>query len=129
MEQVNLTSRRTSVLVVEDEALILEMMCDVLFEKGFNVHAVSNASDALHYLGDGGVVDVLFTDINLAGGMDGSALAALARQMRPELPVVYTSGGVTALNPLQAVPGSTFVPKPYDPTKICDVLSRLATAH
>ena len=121
--------RRTSVLVVEDEALILEMMCDVLFENGFNVHAVSNASDALRYLGDGGVVDVLFTDINLPGGMDGSALAMQARQMRPELPVVYTSGGVTALNPLHAVPGSAFVPKPYDPTKICDVLSRLATAH
>ena len=129
MAQSNPVSRPTSVLVVEDEALILEMMSEVLAESGFEVHAVCNARDALRCLATGIAVDVLFTDINLPGDMDGSVLAQRAREIRPELPVVYASGGVTTLNPFRAVPGSTFVPKPYDPTKICDMLSRLAAAH
>jgi CheY-like chemotaxis protein len=129
MGQVNSINRPTSVLVVEDEIFILEMMIQALEERGFEVHAVSNAGDALRFLTEGCAVDVLFTDINLPGGMDGSDLARLARQMRPELPVVYASGGVSALSPQRAVPGSTFVPKPYDPTKICEMLNQLATAH
>jgi CheY-like chemotaxis protein len=125
MEQA--VSRPASVLVVEDEALILEMMSEVLAESGFQVHAFSNARDALRYLSEG-PVDVLFTDINLPGEMDGTALAMLARQMRPELPVVYASGGMSARD-LQAVPGSAFVPKPYDPEQICAILGRMAAAH
>ncbi len=129
MIQTHQVERPTSVLLVEDEALILEMMSEILEASGFEVHAATNAGDALRQLAEGVAVDILFTDINLAGGLDGSELAVLAREIRPELPVVYASGGVTALNPLRAVPGSTFVPKPYDPTKICELLSRQAAHH
>ena len=43
-------------------------------------------------------VDVLFTDINLPGGMDGVVLARRARELLPELPVVYASGRVNMLD-------------------------------
>src|ERR1700676_818947 len=84
------------VLVVEDEILLGEWVSEALSELGFVVQTVSNAADALHCLASA-PVDVLFTDINLPGGMDGAALARRAREMRPHLPVVYASGRATLL--------------------------------
>jgi len=62
------------VLLVEDEFLISAWVAESLAEQGFAVHAVSNATDALQHLASE-PVDVLFTDINLPGGLDGAALA------------------------------------------------------
>ena len=80
---------------MEDEFLICDMMAEALAEHGFEVHAVANAEDALRHLTCGAPCDVLFTDINLPGGIDGATLARLARELRPNLPVVYASGAVS----------------------------------
>ena len=120
-----------SVLLVEDEALISLMVSEALSEGGFEVHEVSNADEALRYIGDGGPVDVLFTDINLPGQMNGAELAQRARRLKPELAVVYASGRYSADDLPGRVPHSVFVAKPYDPDALCAVLSRLTavTAH
>ncbi len=119
----------TRILLVEDEFLISDMVAGVLAEHGFQVHAVATAKDALQHLTCGAPCDVLFTDINLPGGIDGGKLALLARELRPNLPVVYASGLVGAIELLNAVPGSAFVPKPYDPEKVCTLLQRFAMQH
>jgi DNA-binding NtrC family response regulator len=117
------------VLLVEDEILISDMVAEILAEYGFEVHVAATAQDALHHLTCGAPCDILFTDINLRGSVDGTVLAQLARQLRPGLPVVYASGAINHLAAASAVPGSTFVPKPYDPFKICSLLETFATAH
>jgi len=124
MGQSTPIKRRASVLLVEDEWLISDMVAQALADWGFLVHAVSNAEDALEWIKSGSVVDLLFTDINLPGSMDGGTLAMRARELRPDLPVVYASGGMNA-GSLRQVPGSTFVPKPYSPSDICAVIARL----
>src|SRR5262245_9256727 len=111
-----MAARTPRVLLVEDEFLVSDMISSVLVERGFEVHAVASATDALRHLMGGAPCDVLFTDINLAGGMDGAALARRARELRPDLPVVYASGAVSGLGPGEAVPGSRFVGKPYSAT-------------
>jgi CheY-like chemotaxis protein len=115
-------SLRCQVLVVEDEFLICDMLAEVLSERGFEVHAVSNAKDALRHLTGGQPCDVLFTDINLPGGLDGAVLAELARELRPNLAVVYASGSVSKIEQFKAVPGASFVPKPYDLDRVCRLL-------
>jgi CheY-like chemotaxis protein len=110
------------VLFVEDEFLISEWVAQSLSEQGFSVQAVSNAADALRALSSD-PVDVLFTDINLPGEMDGAALARRAREMQPHLPVVYASARANMLNPADRVPGSSFVPKPYEPTFVGRLLA------
>ena len=100
------------VLLVEDEFLISEWVAESLSEQGFAVHIASNAVEALRYLATE-PVDVLFTDINLPGGMDGATLARRARALLPDLPVVYASARANLLDPTLRVPGSIFVPKPY----------------
>jgi DNA-binding response OmpR family regulator len=65
------------VLLVEDEYLISEWVAESLSEQGFAVRTATNAADALRKCLSS-PIDVLFTDINLPGGMDG-ALGASRR--------------------------------------------------
>ena len=109
------------VLIVEDEFLVCEWVAEALGEQGFAVHMVSNARDALRHLASA-PFDVLFTDINLPGGMDGAALARRARDMMPELGVVYASARRMP-DAQERVPGSIFVPKPYVPTLVGRLLA------
>ena len=120
-----------SVLLVEDEALISMLVSDWLSELGFDVHEARTAGEALDYLDAGNAVDVLFTDINLPGGMTGAELARKARALKPELPVVYASGRYRGDDLDDLVPDSAFMPKPYDQRKLRHVLEQIAvgTAH
>ena len=116
------------VLLVEDEFLLNLMLADALSEHGFEVHSVANAKDALQHLACGSPCDILLTDINLTNSIDGMALAHLARQMRPNLPVVYASGSISKLEQIAAVPGAIFVPKPYDPDRLCLMIAEITHA-
>jgi|SRR5436190_5649672 CheY-like chemotaxis protein len=111
------------VLFVEDEFLIGEWIAQSLSECGFAVEKVSNAADALRHMASA-PVDILLTDINLPGSMDGAALARCARELQPDLPVVYASARATLLKQEARVPGSVVLPKPYEP----GVLARLLAA-
>ncbi|MFZ0847231.1 MAG: response regulator [Pseudolabrys sp.] len=124
-----MSNRRTNVLMVEDEPLITELITEVLSENGFAVHAVADGETALRYLDDGPEVDVLFTDINLEGRMDGSTLAKQVRDRRPDLPIVYCSGrySPSALAPMMS--RSIFLKKPYNPADLCTLLTRLTSTE
>lgn len=121
-----MSHEKPKVLFVEDEELVSALMTDVLDEQGFTVHAVENADAALRYLKSGAEVDVLFTDINMPGSIDGVTLAVEARNLRPDLPIVYASGRHSSSDLTPLVPRSMFLPKPYDPIEACTLLNRLA---
>ncbi len=115
------------ILLVEDEVLIAEWVAESFLEQGFAVRTVGNAHEALQYLA-AARVDVLFTDINLGDGMDGTALARHARAILPDLPVIYASARVAGLEPHQRVPGALFVRKPYDPEAVGRIIASLFDA-
>ena len=104
--------------MVEDELLISKLIAEVLCENGFAVHAVEDGEEALRYFNSGADVDVLFTDINLAGRMDGSVLAREVRAQRPELPIVYCSGRYSPSAVAPPVSRSIFLRKPYSPADL-----------
>jgi len=110
---------------VEDEVLISQLVADWLGERGFAVQEAASGDEALRYVDSGAPVDVLFTDVNLPGAIDGAELAQRVREMRPDLPIVYCSGryGYSELG--RVVPRSVFVAKPYNPADICTLLERL----
>jgi CheY-like chemotaxis protein len=101
-----------TVLLVEDEPLLGELMTEALTDKGFAVVASTDAGGALRHLLSGAACDILFTDIELGDGMDGATLAQLVHAMRPTLPIVYTSGRRSP-DDFATVPGAAFLPKPY----------------
>jgi DNA-binding NtrC family response regulator len=119
--------RARRVLVVEDEALICVETADTFEHQGFEAHIALNGEDALRRLRGGLAVDILFTDINLGGAVDGIALARLARELMPDLVVVYTSGTVQSI--AQAVTGSRFAPKPYSPDRIGRMLRAMCAEN
>jgi CheY-like chemotaxis protein len=114
-----------SVLVVEDEVLISNLVADALSASGFVVHEVTTADEALRYIDSGADIDVLFTDVNLPGNMDGAELATRARELRPEMPIVYASGRFKLSDIAPLVSRSLFMAKPYDPADVCALLTRL----
>jgi CheY-like chemotaxis protein len=113
-----------SVLLVEDEPMISSLVADELCEHGFAVHKVATGDAAWGYINSGEKVDVLFTDVNLPGAIDGTELAIRVRTMRPDLPIVYASGRYSG-GLAKMVTGSVFVPKPYRPDEVCTLLARL----
>jgi CheY-like chemotaxis protein len=120
--------KRPNVLLVEDEPQICDLAADALEEQGFEVCSVTSAIEAMRVLKSGSPIDILFTDVNLAGGMDGGELARHARELRPDLPVMYTSGHHSTIDTLDPVEGSMFVAKPYDPFRIGPLLEYLVAA-
>lgn len=113
------------ILLVEDEFLICAMMEDALIKHGFEVHAAASADEALEHLTCGAPCDLLLTDLNLGPGMDGATLAWRVRELRPGLRVVYASGSYNRIDQFRAVPGATFIPKPYNPDRLCAMLCRM----
>jgi CheY-like chemotaxis protein len=117
------THHKPHVLLVEDEPLVIALMQEVLTDAGFIVCLATNGGAAVNHLIRGEIVDVIFTDIHMPG-INGAQLAKLARDLRPDIQIVYTSGGV--LDDSEKVPGSTFVQKPYEPSKVCALLAKVA---
>lgn len=112
------------IMVVEDEVLIRLMAVDLLRDAGFRVVEACNADEAVTLLAAGIPFDLIFTDVNMPGAMDGLALAAHVGRSYPFVPVVLTSGGVAAELLLQAAPAAV-VPKPYTEAALVRVISRV----
>ena len=121
-------SEHRTILFVEDEPLLGELMTEALTDKGFEVEVAPDAGHALRYLLSGADVDVLFTDIDLGQGMDGATLAQIAREMRPTLPIVYASGR-RSLSEFETVSNSTFLQKPYSLSQVDRTIARLVPPH
>ena len=103
---------RPVVLLVDDEFLVLMAIGDFMAEAGFTVLEAEDAEAALGMLYDHPETDVVFTDINMPGQMDGVGLAHAVQYLRPDIEVVLTSGrAAPALSDLPT--GARFVEKPY----------------
>jgi PAS domain S-box-containing protein len=83
---------RERLLVVEDEAAVLQFVSAQLLSLGYDVTAVTNGPDAVRTLQDNRDFDLLLTDIVLPKGMSGMDLAQVARGIKPNLRILYTSG-------------------------------------
>jgi CheY-like chemotaxis protein len=115
--------RNATVLVVEDEVLVRDMIAEELRDAGFDVLEAGDGEVASGFLTTSEAVDVLFTDIRLPGQLDGWAIARLARRLRSNLPVIYATG--YTVDRSAEVPGAIFLNKPYQPSQIVETIERL----
>jgi PAS domain S-box-containing protein len=81
-----------TVMVVEDDPFVRSYAVMTLESLGYSVISAVDGADAMRKLRADTHVDILFTDIVMPGGINGWELADLARQLRPGLPVLLTSG-------------------------------------
>ena len=94
--------------------------------EGYETVAAATRKDALAILRSDQEVDVLFTDINLRGEKRaGLELAEKAVELRPDLGVLYTTGGEVRS---PRVAGSDFLPKPYSSSQLIAAVGQLVEA-
>jgi signal transduction histidine kinase/CheY-like chemotaxis protein len=82
----------TTILIVEDEDLVRRFSSAALRESGYRVLEASSGVEGLQRLQDHPEIALLFTDVVLGGTMNGRELADRATGLRPELPVLFTTG-------------------------------------
>jgi CheY-like chemotaxis protein len=100
------------VLIVEDDFLLRLDSAETIEHAGFEVVQAANAHEAIAILEARPEIQVVFTDIQMPGSMDGLKLARFVRDRWPPIKIIATSGRVVAgENNLPA--GSLFLPKPY----------------
>ncbi|MCG6115129.1 MAG: response regulator [Mesorhizobium sp.] len=110
-------STKIRVLVVEDEVLIRIDLVDFLSEEGFDVVEAANADEAVAILESDDNIQVMFTDVDMPGSMDGLKLSAAVRDRWPPVRIVVTSGH-RAVELSELPEGSLFYAKPYLPAAI-----------
>ncbi|RQO61477.1 response regulator [Pseudomonas sp. KBW05] len=82
----------STILVVEDDAIVRMLIVDVLEELEFNVLEAADAEEALTVVQNAAqVIDLMMTDVGLPD-MDGKQLAVKVRELRPTLPILFASG-------------------------------------
>ena len=126
----NADGHRFRVLLVEDEFLICDddgRSADRARFRGSLPRRMPQ--DALAHLTCGAPCDVLFTDINLGRASTARRWRGCARELRPDLPVVYASGRWAGSSSSQAVPGcERSCPSPTVRRDVCAMLSVIAAS-
>ena len=111
-----------SVLIVEDEPDICELMSDVLDTAGFQACCVASDRDAYALLSEPRSFAAVIVDINLGVGVTGFDVARFARKQDPRVPVLFVSGQASEKSfRAFGVSGAVFLPKPFAPA---DLLQR-----
>jgi CheY-like chemotaxis protein len=90
---------------------------------GWRVLETASGEGALTLLQAGQRIDVIITDIHLAGYLNGWDIAEAFRAVNPNIPVIYESGN--SVDRSRQVPGSYFFSKPYDPDEVLEACNRL----
>ncbi|MFC7555010.1 response regulator [Pseudoroseomonas wenyumeiae] len=83
---------KETVLVVEDDAAVREVVVDTLTSLGYTVLRARDAQSAMAIIDSGMTVDLLFTDVVMPGPMRSTELVERARSMQPRMAVLFTSG-------------------------------------
>lgn len=106
--------QRKAVLIVEDEPLLLMEAADMVADAGYEPLEAMSAADALKILDERDDIVILFTDINLAGSVDGLELARVVSDRWPPIKVIVASVRHNLGGPLLPC-DARFMPKPYMP--------------
>ncbi len=124
------------VFVVEDDFLIRQMLQDALEDGGYEVTAAFDGEDAVAMLeAKARDIRVLVTDVNLSPGkLTGWEVAKHARELKPDVPVIYITGGSGHEWASKGVPDSILLEKPFTPAQAVTAVSQLlnvagASAH
>ena len=116
VENVKVANGRSeTILVVEDQPAVRDIASSLLRELGYKVVEACSGAEAIEVFRSHQEIDLLFTDIVMPGGMDGTQLAQQLQAIRPNLPVLYTSGyaDLAVLHRGEVHSSHNLVTKPY----------------
>jgi len=110
------------ILVVEDIVLIRMGAVDLVQSAGYEALEASNADEAIRILESRADIDLVFTDVEMPGTMDGIKLSHYIRNRWPPVKLIVASG--RAILKESSLPeGSRFFSKPYSDHAIADAIA------
>jgi CheY-like chemotaxis protein len=112
-------------LLVEDEHLIRTALASALEDGGYTLLQAENGLEAVAVLEGHAKLTGLITDIRLGSGASGWEVARRARQLHPELAVVYLTGDSAADWCADGVPNSILLQKPFADAQVITAISTL----
>jgi DNA-binding response OmpR family regulator len=118
-----------SVLVVDDDILIRNVVEEVLSDGGFEAKAASSGEEAIALLNAHRYCAVI---IDIAFGKDhvkGWAVARRARAFNAAMPIIYITGGNADEWSIQGVPNSMVITKPFAPASLLTAVAQLLSAE
>ena len=108
-------------LVVDDEPLILMDASDIISEAGYHVIEAATADQAFEFLRQHSALELLFTDVQTPGSMDGFDLAKQVAKRWSHIMIIVVSGaGMPKPGELPA--RASFISKPYSAEVVAKVL-------
>jgi signal transduction histidine kinase len=116
-----------SVLVIDDEPVIRMLVVDALEEMGFECAEAEDGPGGLTILERAERLDLLITDVGLPGGLNGRQVADRARELRPDLKVLFITGYAenAALNHGHIGPGTRVLTKPFSVSELTSRIESL----
>ncbi len=124
--EVVLDSRPVLILIAEDDPLILMNVEDSLKDAGYEVTTAGNGVDAIARLeAEPKTISALVTDVHLGQGANGWDVAKRARELLPNVPVVYMTADGGPEWTSNGVPNSVLIVKPFAVWQIVTAVSTL----
>jgi DNA-binding NtrC family response regulator len=121
---------RETVLIVEDEILIRIPIAQYLRDCGYKVIEAANADEAMVVLTHREtVVDIVFSDIEMPGSVDGFGLAKWIRENRPGMDVILTGTVPRSVDAAKDLCDEGPIPRPYEVHVVHDHIRRLLAAR
>ena len=117
-----------TILVVEDEEALRELVSDILQRKGYTVLEAQSGDQAMEvWQSEKERIDLLLTDMMMPGGLSGRDVAERLLADRPELKVIYTSGySIDTVTPeALGQDAMNFLQKPYDPETLAQMVRNI----
>ena len=112
------------ILVVEDEILIRMDVVDHLAAQGYTLLEAQTGQQALETIAHEAHVDIVFTDVDIPGGIDGLTLASEVNARWPSIGIIVTSA--KAMLPDRCLPlRSRFYAKPYRPEAVHTAIAQM----
>src|SRR5262245_5419298 len=124
--------RRETILVVDDDDLVRKSVIAQMRSLGYSTLEASSPAEALKIVVGAEPFDLLFSDIVMPGPIDGMELAQQAREHRPDLKVMLTSGYPdlkTARSSVESYVQWRILKKPYRRSELQQALAEMLGAQ
>ncbi len=104
------------VLLLDDDALVLVTLAESLRDAGFEVGQVRSADEAADWFAHQAPPQLLVADLDLGNGEGGREVARYARNLQPDLPIIFISG--LPYNQHLVTAGEVLIAKPFLPARL-----------
>lgn len=113
-----------TILIVEDEVFIRHDLMDFFEDRGFAVFEAEDADHAIAVLEANPIIQIVLTDVQMPGSMDGLKLAHYVRERYPPT-ILLIASGAAKVSGSDIPDRAVFVAKPFDPRFILREIERL----